>query len=95
MWDFKGRRGDVYFLLYFCCLTFFICNYDVFLFMNKNIKFFLKNLVECSCPEAAAISGGCLPLPLFIFFIPGGAKGTSVFSTALLTRALNLTCHSL
>ena len=71
MWDFKGRKGELYFLLFlfpivghFCSATMMYC----FLYMNKNIKLKKKKPVECSCPEVAAISRGCLPLPLFVFF---------------------------
>lgn len=74
LWDFKGRKGELCFLLfllpfvgYFSSATMMYC----FLYMNKNIKLKKKTktkTVECSCPEVAAISRGCLPLPLFIFF---------------------------
>lgn len=46
MWDFKGRKGELYFLLFlfpivghFCSATMMYC----FLYMNKNIKLKKKN----------------------------------------------------
>ena len=98
MLDFKGRKGDLYFLLFllpivghFCSATMLYC----FLYMNKNIKLKKKNSGVFMSRSSSHLKGLFAITSIHLFFIPGRTKGTSVFSIALLTGALNLTCHSL
>ena len=99
MWDFKGRKGELCFLLfllpivgYFSSATMMYC----FLYMNKNIKFKKKKNSGVFMSRSSSHLKGLFAITsIHLFFFPGRTKGTSVFSIALLTGALNLTCHSL
>lgn len=74
MWDFKGRKGEVYFLLFLLPIVWLFppaTRMYWFLYMNKNIKIF-KNPVECSCPEAAAISEAVCHYSVHFFYTRKG-----------------------